>query len=1135
LIIEQPFDINLGFQNREKANSEQSVDIRVTPEVRGVLDKTKLSRLLYSLSLISSMMAGSPSNANPPKSESIPLKSPFQDRPRPFKDGGLLRPDSFANLQIPSTPLIPLTPAPVDDSEIIELLGTLTPDKGASPNTEILAGDDDDLYNTDPVRVDNLISVVVPVIALDLTYDVGAKNHLVFAAENMVIMMKTRAFDSQLAFELGSLHIRDSLRCKEQCDLAYSPLEGDNRLVRITYISIRHQLSPLFRGYATEIDANFARLLLNTDVNTISHLKPFFAVLLGKNTAECNDGLRSAGSAPGSERNISPLKPSTSAGGPVGMLVKFRMEHMSLELLRHANNYNGSVKLQSAFLLQITGLNGNIDMQTLMKAGVAIRAIEIVDTREVSRGYAFKKVFCPVADLESGSSPAKLNPVMTVVTPGKGVNALGFQTPVKASTEPVTPGQESQHDLLTILYSQESKDVSFVSVTVKNMTSFVALDTVLDLADVASANAFAFLNLLQPDVNTAKSASSAFITEDGINRMTTPLEGTLNGGISEVCAGISDTTDGRKSPKVKSYSTMTVNVKIISPRIVLLDDPSTEQSRAVVCRGYIELIHTRDNRLLSDTSAELQESIHATIKELEMFVILNMTHWHPLPLVEPFGTDFHMKRHQINEKLVSSSISLDIDDITARLSINDIVLAQSILTRRSLTEATVPTVDSNAMTVTDSTRDADAACDELKPQPLMSMTICLGTISFVAINDFNGQNIPVIRVQLEEAKYVVESQTDSQQVGGEASFALSADFYNAKISVWEPILEVWRPNFVSLAAGQSVHYEIFSENDLQLTLTSTFLETILHTYTQLLQCEDVFEREKVPDVVVNNLLGVHCELKDTVSGDEIASMDDYQSVVLPARFNLVKSLSSGSSNSIYETNKRFGAVDLVIFDVFGAARQPIRRLPFVVNKPKVYSVFSSELPMQSLQSTFLVDKSHHRGSFVDSKQLLTDPIIEEAYEFSRYDPLTQQWRSPFLMNDPYEWSDAGGTHRRNIRDIALDERGWQWADAWSVDMDGEAGVEIDADGWSYATSFNAFTTISNDRVMRPMDTVRRRRWIRAKIPTVPASVERLKPMRIVWDVQSLKNGALKVDIRSDFQVIYGSYKGALLTLLRVDY
>ena len=108
-----------------------------------------------------------------------------------------------------------------------------------------------------------------------------------------------------------------------------------------------------------------------------------------------------------------------------------------------------------------------------------------------------------------------------------------------------------------------------------------------------------------------------------------------------------------------------------------------------------------------------------------------------------------------------------------------------------------------------------------------------------------------------------------------------------------------------------------------------------------------------------------------------------------------------------------------------------------------------------------------------------------------------------------------------------------------MDKSAIIGVEIDDDGWEYGSSFSSFTVFSKKRVLQAMDCVRRRRYIRVRVP-IPNKVSAqseiiledldefdasdrsfkpsFAPYTVFWDMQTLTNGARRVDIRSCLQI-----------------
>lgn len=128
-----------------------------------------------------------------------------------------------------------------------------------------------------------------------------------------------------------------------------------------------------------------------------------------------------------------------------------------------------------------------------------------------------------------------------------------------------------------------------------------------------------------------------------------------------------------------------------------------------------------------------------------------------------------------------------------------------------------------------------------------------------------------------------------------------------------------------------------------------------------------------------------------------------------------------------------------------------------------------------------------------------------------------RWRHPFLANDPYEWTDASGTIRKDLQSITLSSK-WEWGGPWSIDMDVVGGDEIDSDGWEYGNNFTNFSISNRRRDQNPLDCVRRRRWLRPRVPIAGNTDERLRPLTVFWDVQVLQSGTKKVDVRSSLQV-----------------
>lgn len=375
----------------------------------------------------------------------------------------------------------------------------------------------------DPMHVSMKVNVRIPEVALDLTYDVSKGRQLVLAVRTLEVQVLFRPHDMQILFDLSELSIQDSLRSKAQQDIARTP-RGEKSLIHISYACMYNPLSPLYRRHATEVVVEFATLGLNFDVNTVMHLRPFMEVLLARKAAPppppspspsealktllsplssisthgSNNDFLSVNSLPYIELALDPTAVSSSTS-PVnvmkGMHIFITVSNISLDLLRTPTADTEGAALESAFSLQITDLRADIDIIDLVKADVKLHSFDIVDSRPGSTDYVFRKVFCPVVDMDASLANWRASAVNT--SNSKTQQRTTNQEKDTVDSEfGVQKGAERPPDLLHIVYNQITGTISSVNVEVLNVTSFIAIDTILDLSYVAMANAFAVMDLI---------------------------------------------------------------------------------------------------------------------------------------------------------------------------------------------------------------------------------------------------------------------------------------------------------------------------------------------------------------------------------------------------------------------------------------------------------------------------------------------------------------------------------------------------------------------------------------------------------------------------------------------------------------
>ena len=885
-----------------------------------------------------------------------------------------------------------------------------------------------------------------------------------------------------------------------------------------------------------------------------------------------------------------------------GMYITINVRNVSLDLLRVPAADAVGTKLANAFSLQITDLRASIDIMDLVKADVKLRSFDIIDTRNISIDYVFKKVFCPVVNMDasvaSWSSSASsnidsLNKDKKGTVNGKeidkdkdkkgkeiGKNEKKTNNITNNSTEQTSQETKSNTvstekkyadkekdvlpDLLHVTYAQLSSLTSMLDVSVLNIASFVSTDTILDLSYVAMENFFSIMDLIaspSPSLSIALSVSpisplpatqiplpipvpaQVFLNSDpflpvlpssptplpttsvpslSVPALTVPLHSSLipsttpdmnintnmdinmntNTNTSSYPTGVTyrnsavshhqssstlslSSSDNPISPTSESLlfalsddtsplvctspppitrpsnqhtphpphtagpssntpqhattephnqvllqpdgtsTMMNVVVRVTNPRLILLEDPTTDESRAIVGSCDIEVHYSRENRYSAGISTithlqnrELRESLHVSVHNHEVFVLRSMLAWNPQPIVEPMGMELNLRRRTVNSVLLSSSLSVDVDNLYARVSINDILLAQSIMTRRSLTEPskasssasasiTSPSsstaksslsntsvrrvsgqkeqgalegVEANTVRMTGTGIGAGAGAgvvgEEETPCPSYTYSLNMGSLSLVGINDFNGQNMPVIRALLDGTTFFAEGE--HQKMIGKGSLIASTYFYNPRLSLWESIMDRWHPSLslTSWALGWGV--EIKSEHTMQLTVSGIMLQSLLQTFSLFFRSSDIVEREEISDVLIHNTLGFGIELDiyDSASGVLIMNLKGIDSKPVPRL-----QIPGKKRNFTGPIRNIPSVVDLHFRG--GVERQPLHHIPFNINKPRAYNLH----PCLGVVDTSVesCSVSGKRRSVPHTPPILIEPIEEEVFENCRYD------------------------------------------------------------------------------------------------------------------------------------------------------
>jgi len=759
-----------------------------------------------------------------------------------------------------------------------------------------------------------------------------------------------------------------------------------------------------------------------------------------------------------------------------------------------------------------------------------------------------------------------------------------------------------QPDILYVEYRQHGNNITSFDILVEGVACYVTVNTIIDMASVLTANTYSILDLLVTPQVSAPQALSISVAPVSV-----PIAD--NGGADETwhdtnSAGAEGTAPDTPpdenneyyNRKSKKDSTIKLSLLIPNPRILLLDDPSiaNDQSEAIVgicqsmdisfSRAYYhgkKAVHCGSKAMHQsdweeDELLEIRESLLVGVSKQELFVIHNVMEWVPQQILEPVDVHFHYNRRIEQDVVYMMDLRFDLDNVHMRVSLSDLMLAQSILTQATSSQKNQPHVAKpGAVAVTQPSNMS-------KKVTVYTFSATVGSVDTILVNDFAGQNTPFLRSIVHGSSLSLSGPMEG--LYGECSFYFSAEFCHPLTFVWEPFVEKFMAEIELSSTTAEVVANVTVDKTLQLTTTGIMLETLLHTYSLLVGIDEgasstkyALKRDIVPQYLIKNYLGDNMDLRViepdvrrimfTVPADvdNSSELEDKKSVCYHASSPVyAHSTQLALANPMAKKHMLSADQKAINMHILGRCQGewlPLTRLPLGANKRRLYY----------LQPAGRSSRSHHDA--------LARPMIEEIFENQRYDPLTGVWKKPYFTGDPFAFSDINGIVDKEkcwtqIPAVAGSDLEWEWQSQWDVDIstlgivtsncDGEEhgqshsasgtsksggsttgnakngsagktadkaeatsatsiegpGINLSASrsdgGFVYASSFKLMNSMH--RKHRSLDMVRRRRWIRARAPKPLPLHDPVRPLIIVWDVIPQRDGAKLIEIRSTVQI-----------------
>jgi hypothetical protein len=856
-----------------------------------------------------------------------------------------------------------------------------------------------DRYSDDMDDVTNLLELRVdmPSLNLGLIYDnsTDVPSSLAFSMHDVIFSLTNRAYDMSVQFELGMVQVSDSLRaCSQSCLVRSTPHEhfpsntearsSDNqpsknsKLINISVQMVKSNRSPLYDPLhccGMVVEAEFGQLFLIFDPSSFLHFRPFYEVLISSQQKKSVPSTTKKALTSPAVEDESPINGNV----PSGLTLTLRFQELSLSLLQHNNfNYTRKIPLNQIFSFSFHDLTTDVQVAVndQIRADLSVRTISLYDTRENSETFFFKTVLRPIVSDEEHQYQSN-HPVI----------------PSSDHDQTTSSGIVDLHgctDQLSLLFEQSDANTKQISVILRSVCVYVSMDVIMEIVSVSIENVNAILQLVQP----IEEQSHRFEAKQCVNQFDS----------TDQDVGDNVVEDSSGTPPIS----LMVSVRVPNPQLIFLEDPTTERSKAIVFRSNLDCFLVKNNG--GDESSidneEVTQSVNVSLYDMELFMLSDMSTWQPHQILTPVRIETGLTQTFSRGVLMTTSACINVDEIKAAVSLNDIVLIQSIIMRRSLS---TPASSIERNTTVSSQVDGNVE-QQVTHLVIVKAVLNMRQTTLTLVNDFHGFNTPIIRFNLEDTAFKVDGFMED--LVGTGFFTVKIDYFNSMIVEWEPVLEPWQPDIELKSNSQEVNMAVVTNQTLQLNVTSTLLEVLSSTYAMLVThnpSSPVSSRRVPPTITFVNELGITVSLFNNSSKDCIFVLKPRESLASDndaidcSKGNLfVGKRHQKSSSRVQQSRDAMIAVvadypeyiDVHIDEsTFTTDQSVLKRLCTTqINTSIACPV--TELSLESLQASLVSsadsepDNIDHYDAGISEKEVAhKERVTEEAYEYQRYNPM----------------------------------------------------------------------------------------------------------------------------------------------------
>lgn len=643
-------------------------------------------------------------------------------------------------------------------------------------------------------------------------------------------------YDMQVDVNLLSMTVEDRSRHPNQRQIVTAPNDGGENFVRLNLVLIRDRKSPRFVECGTVVDVQCGRLIINSDGASLHHFRPYVEVLRGQKlvdypplTSSVNvDDFHTSMAAP----RFLFTSSATPFMVPAGIQLSIAMRELKVSLLRPHASFVDMIGdeegLEVVVETDIDSMRCNAKLKGDMDIALGLINLQVRDCRQRSKDNCFKTLL--------SHSSRRLSEW----------SHLDGERRYSGSSYT----DELEHLTLTYVQQHDSHGSieKHLDVVVRQVYGYVSLDAAIDISDAVMSHIKNTQALFAPPSDAVLLSAAALAAR------AVQAEASLHDFLTSLNA----------------------KVRVIDPQLVLLEDPSSHTSRAIVCQCVLDVI-VRGSLSFEHEMSQITETLRVSAANSQIFVLLNMSDWQPLQILHPMGMHLHITNIAIGGVSTSLVCSVNIEDLVARVTIDDLLLLQSIIVRRSANDYVPPVRvtddDSEHSFDTSSERTSYSNASYIPVQvTLLKGIFTLGKASVVLINDAKGYSLTMARIGLEQMHFKLDGSSHGLSMGS-GSLAIGMDYYNPVVNEWEPFLEAFYPELTLRGDSKSVTLGLSYSNAIQINVSSTLLALVSETMSFLefaSSTEETTERTISSAVVTFcNDLGMPVEIYDSEYPEEL--------------------------------------------------------------------------------------------------------------------------------------------------------------------------------------------------------------------------------------------------------------------------